>query len=223
MSDLKLAVFDVDGTLVDSQAHIMAAMSLAFSNLGFDVPTREAVLSLVGLSLHVMMPRLAPQADQEVHGALVQGYKDAFVQLRGESRVGETMPLFPAALETLAELRAQPNLLLGVATGKSRRGLDKVLESHGLTKTFVTEHVADHHPSKPHPSMLQACLSDTGVAAERAVMIGDTAYDMEMAKAAGLYAVGVSWGYHDRDQLAQADVIIDKFQDLPAVLKGFWG
>lgn len=223
MSDLRLVVFDVDGTLVDSQAHIMAAMSLAFTDLGLDAPRREDVLSLVGLSLPVLMPKLAPDLEGSVHGALVEGYKNAFVRVRTENPSQATMPLFPGAKEVIKGLHSHPETLLGVATGKSRRGLDKVLESHDLRGTFVTEQVADHHPSKPHPAMLSACLNDTGVEAHRAVMVGDTSFDMEMAKSAGYYAVGVSWGYHSAQRLTDADVVIDHFEELQSVLNAFWG
>jgi len=223
MSDLRLVVFDVDGTLVDSQAHIMAAMSDAFAMNNLPAPEREAVLSLVGLSLDVLMPQLAPDHGPKVHGALIEGYKDAFIKLRAQSSDTDMAPLFPGAVDVIDRLHAEPETLLGVATGKSRRGLDKMLESHNLLHHFVTQQVADHHPSKPHPSMLEACLADTGVLKERAVMIGDTSFDMEMAKAAGLYAIGVSWGYHDRARLEAADVVIERFEDLHDVLEEYWG
>ncbi|MFY0595545.1 MAG: HAD-IA family hydrolase [Cognatishimia sp.] len=222
-NDLRLVIFDVDGTLVDSQAHILAAMTGAFNAQGLKVPDREAVLELVGLSLDVLMPRLAPNESPDIHKALVEGYKNAFVGIRQSNQSVSLTPLFPGAMGVLDQLHAQPETLLGIATGKSRRGLDKVLESHDLARRFVTQQVADHHPSKPHPAMLQACLSDTGVAQQDAVMIGDTSYDMEMAKAAGLYAIGVSWGYHDRAQLSAADVVIDQFKDLHDVLNDYWG
>lgn len=223
MSDLRLVVFDVDGTLVDSQAQIMAAMTEAFVVNDLPAPNREAVLALVGLSLEVLMPRLAPNEGPAMHDALVEGYKNAFMQLRVHKDAAQMAPLFPGTLDVIQQLHAQPETLLGVATGKSRRGLDKMLEAHDLSGHFVTQQVADHHPSKPHPSMLQACLADTGLVANQAVMVGDTSFDMEMAKAAGLYAIGVSWGYHDQKQLAAADVIIDRFDDLHDVLNDYWG
>lgn len=223
MNDLRLVVFDVDGTLVDSQAHILAAMAGAFEEQGLVMPDHEAVLGVVGLSLEVLMPRLAPNVSAATHAALVEGYKNAFVGLRQKGAGTSMMPLFPGAMDVLDGLHAQPETLLGVATGKSRRGLDKVLEGHDLGNRFVTQQVADHHPSKPHPSMLKACLADTGLTADRAVMVGDTSFDMEMAKAAGLYAIGVSWGYHERAQLGAADVVIDQFEDLHDVLKDYWG
>lgn len=223
MTDLRLVVFDVDGTLVDSQAHIMAAMAEAFRVNGLPVPDRKAVLSLVGLSLEVLMPRLVPNQESAMHDALVDGYKGAFMQLRAKGDASQMAPLFPGAIAAIQQLHAQPETLLGVATGKSRRGLDKMLESHDLSRHFVTQQVADHHPSKPHPSMLQACLAETGLSTDRAVMVGDTSFDMEMAKAAGMHAIGVSWGYHDRAQLSAADVIVDSFDALQDVLTDYWG
>ena len=124
--------------------------------------------------------------------------------------------------ETLVALHAVPETLLGVATGKSRRGLDKLLEAHDLGGYFVNQQVSDHHPSKPHPSMLEAALSETGVAREAAVMIGDTSFDREMAQAAGLPFIGVSWGYHARDALEGAHAILDDMRDLPDLLETLW-
>ncbi|GAA6208746.1 HAD family hydrolase [Cognatishimia sp. WU-CL00825] len=223
MTDLRLVVFDVDGTLVDSQGDIIAAMTLAFEGQGLTMPPRNQVLAQVGLSLEVIFPRLVPDGTQALFDSLVQGYKDAYMHLRKAKGSVQSSPLYPGALDVLGSLNALPDTLLGVATGKSRRGLDKLLEAHGLTRTFVTEQVADFHPSKPHPAMLHAALSDTGVAQDRAVMVGDTSFDMEMAKAAGLYAIGVSWGYHKPDQLHQADVVIHEFNQLHDVLNKFWG
>lgn len=223
MTELRLVVFDVDGTLVDSQAHILAAMRGAFDSLNLPAPERSEVLGLVGLSLDLVIARLAPNQSSEVQAALVQGYKDAFVAIRQADADAAATPFYPGALDVLQALHAEPETLLGVATGKSRRGLDKILAPQDLSRRFVTQQVADHHPSKPHPSMLKACLNDTGVEAARAVMVGDTSYDMDMAKAAGLFAIGVSWGYHDVGRLTSADVIIDRFEDLHDVLEGYWG
>jgi phosphoglycolate phosphatase len=101
-----------------------------------------------------------------------------------------------------------------MATGKSRRGLDRMIAHHGLGGYFQSTQVADNHPSKPHPSMLDATLSETGVLAQNAVMIGDTSYDMIMGKAAGFHTVGVSWGYHSVEELADANVIVDSADQL---------
>ena len=223
MSDLRLVVFDVDGTLVDSRADILASMQAAFDAVGLPVPERETVLGIVGLSLHVAMPRLAPDAGRDAHHALEDAYKDAYMRLRASRGTVASSPLYPGARQMLTQLNADPGMLLGVATGKSRRGLDKLLEGHGMRGVFVTEQVADFHPSKPHPSMLHAALNETGVSPRRAAMVGDTSFDMEMARAAGVAAIGVGWGYHDRAALAAADVVIDSFAALPGALEQVWG
>lgn len=221
--DHRLVIFDVDGTLVDSQADILASMQAAFDSVDLSVPTREDILSIVGLSLNVAMPRLAQDAAREVHHALEDAYKAAYMQLRATRGTTQSSPLYPGARGALDGLAAQDDLLLGVATGKSRRGLDKLLEGHGMQDLFVTQQVADFHPSKPHPSMLYAALEETGVAANRAVMVGDTSYDMDMARAAGVAAIGVSWGYHDRAALAAADIVIDSYAALAQALDQIWG
>lgn len=222
MSDLRLVVFDVDGTLVDSQGDILAAMTHAFNSAGLPVPDRTAVLGIVGLSLEVAMPRLAPDASSDLHTKLVEGYKAAYFNLRKQGGVAKSSPFYPGAYEMLQQLHATPNILLGVATGKSQRGLDKLLQGHGLTSLFVTRQVADHHPSKPHPSMLLAACAETGVDPCNAVMIGDTSYDMEMARSAGVAGIGVTWGYHSIGQLGDASTLISSFAELPKALDTVW-
>lgn len=207
MSDLRLVIFDVDGTLVDSQAEIMAAMTFAFQSEGLPLPDRAAVLSIVGLSLAEAFAKLCPGVAQPQRDKLVAAYKDGFGDLRTHGR--EMGPLFPGARMALQALQEQDHTLLAVATGKSRRGLDKVLERHGLTGVFHSEQVADHHPSKPHPSMILTALNETGVAQGRAVMLGDTTYDMDMARAAGIKKIGVSWGYHPAETLLPDAMITD--------------
>jgi phosphoglycolate phosphatase len=215
MPDLRLVIFDVDGTLVDSQAEIIAAMTIAFGSVGLEMPERSVVLSIVGLSLAEAFTQLCPGTSSDQRDRLVAAYKDAFGDLRAQQQ--ELGPLFPGAREALKTLQDQDNTLLAVATGKSRRGLDKVLERHGLTGVFHSEQVADHHPSKPHPSMILTALNETGVAPHMAVMLGDTTYDMDMARAAGIKKIGVSWGYHAADTLLP-DILIDDFAALPAAL-----
>lgn len=207
MSDLRLVIFDVDGTLVDSQAEILAAMALAFQSEGMTLPDRGAVLSIVGLSLAEAFSALCPAAEAPQRARMVEAYKDAFMSLRTQNQ--EMGPLFPGALAALNVLRAQDHTLLAVATGKSRRGLDKVLERHGLTGVFHSEQVADHHPSKPNPSMILTALNETGVRPQRTVMLGDTTFDMDMARAAGVKKIGVTWGYHPADSLRPDAMIYD--------------
>lgn len=219
---LKLVIFDVDGTLVDSQGDIVAAMAHAFDRAGHPAPPREATLGIVGLSLDMAFPRLAPDLPVETHVAMVDWYKEAYMELRAQAGAAASSPLYPHATDTLAALHAQPETLLGVATGKSRRGLDKLLEAHDLGRYFVTTQVSDHHPSKPHPAMLQAALSETGIEARDAVMIGDTTYDRDMARAAGVPFIGVGWGYHDIADLTGAAAILRDFRELPEVLTTIW-
>lgn len=215
MTDLRLVIFDVDGTLIDSQAEIIAAMEMAFAGAGIAMPPRQAVLSIVGLSLAEAFAQLCPDTPADTRAGMVDGYKAAFQQLRQDAR--EMGPLFPGAGVALAHLQEQDETLLAVATGKSRRGLDKVLERHGLTGVFHSEQVSDHHPSKPNPSMILTALNETGVDPSRAVMIGDTTFDMDMARAAGIRTIGVTWGYHDA-ALLRPDLLIDSFDVLPAAV-----
>lgn len=219
-ADLRLVVFDVDGTLIDSQNHIVAAMEHAFGGTGHPLPPRDRVLSVVGLSLPVAVARLVPHLPDDTRAGIVAAYKDSFGRLRAESH----SPLFPGAAAALDALRSRPGVLLGVATGKSRRGLAHVLEAHGLAGHFVTTQVADDHPSKPHPAMLRAALAETDTDAARAVMIGDTTYDIEMGRAAGMATVGVGWGYHAAADLAAAgaDRVIGGFDELSGVLDELW-
>ena len=219
MNALRLVIFDVDGTLVDSQGHIKAAMEAAFRAESLTPPAPDAVLGIVGLSLHVAIAQLAPQLNEKAVGRVVDAYKGSFATMRAADMPS---PLYPGALDVLEGLAQCDDVLMGVATGKSRRGLDHVLDAHGLKRFFVTEQVADHHPSKPHPSMVQVALAETGVSARDAVMIGDTSFDMEMGRAAGVATVGVGWGYHGIERLTAADHVIDEFQALPGTLERIW-
>jgi phosphoglycolate phosphatase len=202
---LKLAVFDCDGTLVDSQANIVRAMNDSFARLGLAEPDPHAVRRVVGLSLVEAMQMLLPEADSGLHARLAENYKHAFQRLRADLRL-DPEPLFAGVAELLEALRAD-GWLLAVATGKSDRGLKLVLEHHGLFERFVSLQTADRHPSKPDPSMLLACLADAGVGPGNACIIGDTVFDIGMGVAAGVRAIGVDWGYHEADELVEAGAV----------------
>ncbi len=217
---LKLVIFDVDGTLVDSQAQILEAMVAAFGRVGRSPPPRDEVLAIVGLSLPEAMVRLCPDLGTATRERLVEGYKASFAN----SRRASVSPLYPGAAEAVERLSSREDVLLGIATGKSRRGLDHVLSKHGLTRRFQTLQVADNHPSKPNPSMIHAALAETGVASQNAVIVGDTSFDVEMGRAAGVQAVGVAWGYHPEAALraSGAAEVISTFDVLDAALAGLW-
>ncbi|WP_299931631.1 HAD-IA family hydrolase [uncultured Pelagimonas sp.] len=202
---LKLAVFDVDGTLVDSQGDILASMQAAFASVDVALPPKAQVLSIVGLSLPQAMAQLVPEVGESIRDQMVEAYKDSYADLR---RKGGHSPLYDGISDLLGRLAKHDNLLLGIATGKSRRGLTALLEGLDLPAQFITTQVADDHPSKPHPSMLQATLRESGAEAAHAVMIGDTSFDMDMAHAAGFKAIGVGWGYHNDKALAHADALV---------------
>lgn len=197
----KLAVFDCDGTLVDSQHSICAAMIRAFEGENLVAPDRATILSVVGLSLPLAMARLLPDTDVDYHDHLSDRYKLAFQQLRHENAVSE--PLYPGIAELIRELDAD-GWLLGVATGKSDRGLRLCLGHHGIHAHFVTLQTADRHPSKPHPSMLLTAMAEAGATPQSTVMIGDTSFDIDMALSAGTRALGVGWGYHTPQELVGA-------------------
>jgi phosphoglycolate phosphatase len=220
MTEPHLIVFDVDGTLIDSQHLIVAAMETAFAGLGLAPPPRAEILGIVGLSLPNAAAALAPDLSQTELDRLEAGYRDEFMAQRARGGAEAHAPLYPGARAALERLAADPAVRLGVATGKARRGLDHVLDSLGLEDFFVTTQTADNHPSKPHPSMLETALRETGLPAERAVMIGDTEFDVLMGKAAGFATIGVAWGYHPRARLeaAGADLVIEDFGGLDAAL-----
>ncbi len=198
---VRLAVFDCDGTLSDGQAAVCEAMEAAFAAAGLVRPERHHVRQTVGLSLPQAVRRIAPDAAEHQHAAVVEAYKDAFRRSRAEGTLVE--PLYEGIAGLLRGLKAR-GWLLGVATGKSDRGLHSCLASHGIFELFVTLQTADRHPSKPDPSMLRSAMVDTGADPAETVMIGDTAFDMAMARAAGCRALGVAWGYHAPEELIAA-------------------
>lgn len=208
---LKLILFDVDGTLVDSQDLIVAAQRAAFAEHGLAPPSRERSLSIVGLSLVQAMRVLAPDGPAE---SLAESYKIAFHRLRGNPAFRE--PLFPGAAELVAELSRRNDVVLGIATGKSRRGVAHLVERHGWDGIFATVQTADDAPSKPHPAMIEQALAETGAERLGSMMIGDSTFDMAMAKAAGIGAIGVSWGYHRAEALREtgAEIVVSSYREL---------
>lgn len=215
MTRTRLAVFDCDGTLVDSQVNIIRAMSDSFALVGVPAPDPHRIRQVVGLSLFETMTVLMPDAGVDLQTRLADAYRGAYHRMRAEGTL-EVEPLYPGVRDGLVEL-ARRGWALGVATGKSDRGLGLILAHHDLADHFVTLQTADRHPSKPHPAMLELAMRQAGARAADTVMIGDTSFDMIMGVAAGARAIGVDWGYHAPDELraAGAETVVGS---MPALL-----
>lgn len=199
----RLIIFDCDGTLVDSQHIIVAAMEAAFDRHALPPPARPDVLSIVGLSLVEAVARLTPPTlPRNRVEAIAETYKEAFGTLRRLETHRE--PLYPGLADLITELAATEGTRLGIATGKSRRGVAYVFDLHGLHPHFMTVQTADTHPSKPHPSMILTAMAEAGTGPAETIMIGDTTFDIEMGRNAGVGTIGVAWGYHDETALHRA-------------------
>lgn len=215
--DIKLVMFDFDGTLVDSQWAIVAAMGQAFQGAGLAAPDAEPVRRVVGLRLETAVADLLPEGAPQRVTEVAEGYRRAFTDLRRRPDFHE--PLFPGIRELLDWLD-RPEILLGIATGKNRRGLLHSLERHGLHGRFAVLKTADDGPGKPHPEILERAMAELGVEPDNTAMIGDTTFDMMMARSAGARAVGVSWGYHEAGELsaAGAHCVVETVEAIPSAL-----
>jgi phosphoglycolate phosphatase len=215
---MKLIIFDCDGTLVDSQHIIVAAMDQAFTANGLTPLPRAQTLSIVGLSLPYAIEQLLPGEDRKLVLSVNDAFKAAFGTLRHNPDHVE--PPYPGCMDCITALSQRDDVVLGLATGKSRRGVDALFERLGLTPHFITIQTADGHPSKPHPSMIQTAMAEAGVRAVDTVMIGDTTYDITMAGNADVASIGVAWGYHEVADLkgAGAQAIVYDYANLiPAI------
>lgn len=219
MSDreLRLALFDCDGTLIDSQHTIIASMGAAFRAVGLEEPPAEHVRRIVGLRLDLAFGELIAGADPETLEAAVDAYLAAFQALHSDPAHSE--PLYDGLIEALDAIEAE-GWLLGIATGKSHPGLISTLDRHGLRHRFVTLQTADRAASKPAPDMVLRAVAETGVGRSRVVVIGDTAFDIGMAANAGVPSIGVGWGYHPLSELeaAGASRAARSYAEVPALL-----
>lgn len=209
-----LVLFDVDGTLVDSQNTILHGLQVGFEAVGLEMPDRQTALTIVGRSLESAFSDLVGPGHQDKVPAMAEAYRQSKIERRRQGL--DLDPLYPGARAALDRLSAREDVLLGIATGKAMRGVTHMLETHDLPGRFVTFQTADTSPSKPHPDMVLRAMAETGVEPERTLMIGDTGFDMAMARAAGARALGVTWGYHDHSRLTQsgAERIVHTFDDL---------
>ena len=221
---LRLVIFDVDGTLLDSQANIVIGMRAAFRQFGRPEPGADAVRRVIGLGLVPAIQGVDAAISHAEAEAIGKAFIDHFEEERADGRGEANSPLFAGAYDALARL-AETELLLGVATGKGRRGLEIVLDAHQIRPFFTTTQSANDAPGKPHPGMVENCLAATGVDAAHAVVIGDTTYDIEMARNAGVAALGVDWGSHAADELgaAGASRVLTRFDELEDALAALWG
>lgn len=215
---MKLVIFDCDGTLVDSQNAICAAMDLAFSGLDLVPPRRIEVLSVVGLSLPEAFEVLAPDQPAPVRAALAEAYKAAFPRHAPSPLPRD--PLFDGAKSAIEALARRHDIVLGIATGKSRRGVDRLLDQEGWHGLFRTIQTADDHPSKPHPSMIATAMREAEIGQDRTVIVGDTTFDITMGLNARVATIGVGWGYHDVGVLEQAGAhaIVSAFDAVEATV-----
>lgn len=222
MNDVHLVLFDCDGTLVDSQASIVAAMHEAFRGAGIAPPAAAAVKRIVGLTVADAISVLAPDTQEDDRAALAASFRSAFAALRANGFLEEA--LFPGWIEALDALEAD-GYLLGVATGKSMRGLAATLAAHGLDRRFVTMQTADIGPGKPSPEMLFRAMTEAGTGPRDTVMIGDTTFDMQMAVNAACAGIGVAWGYHEPHELhgAGARTVVDRPTALLAATEAVLG
>lgn len=199
---MKLVIFDCDGTLIDSQHAIVEAINEVFDAAGLAVPTRDDVMAIIGLSLPEAFATLVPDADEALRSRLGAQYRAAFTRHR-ESQARQE-PLYPGIRDVIEHLGKSDDTALAIATGKSRAGVHRLLAREAWDCYFDSIQTADMNPSKPHPGMVFSALQDVGAMADQAVMIGDTTFDMEMARAASIGALGVAWGYHPVAALKQA-------------------
>ena len=200
---MKLALFDCDGTLVDSAGLIHETMRRTFEKFGKPEPRFEDTKGIIGLSLDIAIARMQgrPHVEQQ-DIEMTAHYKSLFSVVRQDLDYKE--PLFPGIREMIDAISGREDLLIGAVTGKSRRGLNLVMETHGFDRHFTVARTADDCPSKPHPAMVTECCSEAGIDAKDTVVIGDAIYDMQMAKAAGAAAIGVAWGYASVPDLIEA-------------------
>lgn len=211
---LKAVIFDWDGTLMDSIAKIVESMQQAAIKAEVTVPSVKAVKDIIGLSLPKAIQILFGDYSQEKQEELTEGYKHCFV-----NEVDVPTPLFDGVESMLKELHAN-GVLLAVATGKARRGLEAAFKKTGMAPLFSASRCADETHSKPDPMMLNEILEELGVSAEHAVMIGDSKYDLQMANNAGIKGIGITLGVHSVDELAEQNPanIVNSIAELKKVL-----
>ena len=210
-----LIVFDWDGTLIDSSAKIVSAMQLAAQNCGLKALSDQVIKRIIGLGLPEAIDALYPKASALHKYDLSKAYSEVFVELDQQSSCG----LFDGVLECFDQLNAL-DIAMAVATGKSRKGLDRMIDRYGWHQYFSASRCADETASKPNPLMLEQLMQECRVSRSEVIMVGDTSFDLEMARNAGVRSIAVSYGAHEVAVLERIEpvAIVDNLNVLPEVL-----
>lgn len=218
---MRLVIFDLDGTLIDSVRYFVDTVSLAFAAVEQHVPDEVTIRSISGITARDAMAALAPGSSPDRVDEILESYRTHYRARAGVDRE----PLFPGALDALDRLAVDPETTIAVATGKGYAGAIKLLEVHGILGRFHSIQTPDHNRGKPDPHMIETAMEHALADRHSTVMVGDTVHDMRMAKSAGVKAIGVSWGYHTIGELrtAGADIIIDDFDGLDAAIEQVLG
>ena len=221
LTSLRFVVFDCDGTLVDSQYGIFAAMTFAFQQAGLPAPDRMAVNAQVGLPLEQGVANLLPEGDADLHRRIAGDFHAAIYDHKLPAT--RQSALFPHCRKVLHALEEE-GYILGIATGMGRRGLEKTLKEQALDTLFTVLKTADDGPGKPNPAILEDAMAEVGAGPCETVMIGDTVFDIQTAVNAGALAIGVDWGYHGVDALRRAGArrVVGDFREIPGCLNELW-
>jgi phosphoglycolate phosphatase len=215
---MRLVVFDLDGTLIDSVRHYVDTLTLAFNAIGQPVPDETTIRSVSGITSRDALAILSPGASPERVEEILQSYRTHYLARAGV----HSEPLFVGALDLLDRLQADPDTILAVATGKGYRSAITLLERHNILDRFDSIQTPDHNRDKPDPQMLETAMQRVGADRRQTVMIGDTVHDMRMARAAKVPSIGVTWGYHSSDDLLSegAGTLVTRFDELePAIVR----
>jgi phosphoglycolate phosphatase len=217
-----MAVFDLDGTLIDSAASIVDGITACWEACGFPELDPAHARRVIGLPWDRSMQVLLPGSGDRELGLVRAYYEDVMAGRRVPPPRRE--PAFPGACETIAAL-AEAGFLLAIVTSRGSHRVHDILSTCGIAERFLTVKTVDHGPGKPNPYLLLQAMSEAGVSPDQTVMVGDTTYDVLMARAAGAPAVGVSWGVHDAGELVAAGAhrVVDRFEEIPPIVRALTG
>ncbi len=220
MSDIKLVIFDLDGTLIDTVSLVVNSLSAAFNHFGYIPPSEKEIRSISGLRIDIALRQLAPNLSNEQLNLVGEKYRQNYLH---SALSANREPLFEGALELIDELSRRDNFLMAIATGKPMAGTKRILKEHNIINYFSSLQTPDNNKSKPNPQMIYSAMEKVGAKKENSLMIGDTVHDMHLAKNANVKSIAVGWGYHTKEELikAGADSFTDRFDNLLKKIDGF--